>query len=198
MSRGDEIRAQREARRISVKEIADAIGISVVAYRAIESGKTRKSKYIPDVERYLEMAPHHKFVSIAPSDPSRPMPIMATAEDGKGFLIMSDSAIDYLARPQGLNEATDAYGLIVSGDEMAPRYRPGDLLLMHPKLPPRILDGVVLFEDGGSALVIREFVRQTPTEWVVKRWGDAPREETFPRKKWLRCHTVYGVLTRRT
>ncbi|OAI29032.1 hypothetical protein A1351_23450, partial [Methylosinus sp. R-45379] len=194
---GDEIRKAREAKGLSQEALAERIGISQVAIQKIENGSTRKSKFLPEIERELDMAPHHKFVTLAPSDPSKPMPIMATAEDGKGYLIMSNGAIDYMARPPGLGAATDAYGLLVSGYDMFPRYRPGETLMLNPKLPPATEDGVVLFEDGGGKALIREFVRSTPTEWVVRKWGDKPCEERLSRAKWLRCDTVAGVLSRR-
>lgn len=110
---------------------------------------------------------------------------------------MSDGAIDSIARPPELKETADAYGIMVSGYDMAPRYRPGELLIVHPQLPPRTEDGILLFRDGERELLIREFIRSTATQWIVRRYGDKPAEETFLRKDWPRCHAVWGVQSRR-
>src|SRR5258708_3588546 len=69
------------------------------------------------------------------------LPVFGTAQGGQdGALIVSDTAVDWVARPTVLLRVRDGYGMIVSGDSMSPEHKTGSIALLNPHLPPRLGD----------------------------------------------------------
>lgn len=65
------------------------------------------------------------------------LPVFGTAQGGRGALIVTDHAVDWVVRPAPLLRVRDGYGMIVTGDSMSPKLEAGDTALVNPHLPPR-------------------------------------------------------------
>jgi phage repressor protein C with HTH and peptisase S24 domain len=128
------------------------------------------------------------------------LPVYGTAAGSTGdgaFLFSQQDVVDYVRRPAGLVGNKKAYGVYVEGDSMHPAYKQGDLIIADPARPPRPGDGVVIVcaagehaADGQTAFV-KEFVRQTATQLVVKQYNPE-KELTFDR---TRVASVHRILT---
>jgi|RhiMetdeSRZDD1v2_1073273.scaffolds.fasta_scaffold00124_26 transcriptional regulator with XRE-family HTH domain len=199
----------RKERGLSQEELARRIGVRQNTIAAIESGLTKKSKYLPDIARVLEVPLFdldagegaHRTPTIPGADlvGARDLPLYATVEAGEGAVVMSSDPVDEVRRPAPLATVKGAYGVIVSGESMVPALRPGDTALIHPHLPPKVED-ICLFiseKNGEFIATIKEYVGQTKDHWKVKRYKPEEKEFTLRKSEWQTCHVSVGRYSRR-
>lgn len=133
------------------------------------------------------------------------LPIYASVVGGTidDAMTVTSEIIDYVKRPEPLANAKNGYGLYVIGTSMAPVYRPGDLALVHPNLPPTAGDDVILCgatEHGEHYAMIKHLVKATATKWCLRQYNPPPGEQeefTLDKTEWPICHTVVGVYRKR-
>ena len=134
-----------------------------------------------------------------PNHGPRDLPVYAAAEGGQGTVIVTTEAVDWVRRPAPLATAKGGYAILVVGESMVPRYRPGDTLLVNPHIPARREDGVVLYAgevSGDVRATVKEFVRSTEKHWVVRRY--LPETEIkLLKTEWPIIHVVVGAYSRR-
>src|SRR5262245_20181542 len=199
----------RKERGLSQEELARRVGVRQNTIAAIESGLTKKSKYLPDIARVLEVPLFdldagegaHRTPTIPGADlvGARDLPLYATVEAGEGAVVMSSDPVDEVRRPAPLATVKGAYGVIVSGESMVPALRPGDIALIHPHLPPKVED-ICLFiseKNGEFVATIKEYVGQTRDHWKVKRYKPEEMEFTLRKSEWQTCHVSVGRYSRR-
>ena len=121
-------------------------------------------------------------------------PVFGTAQGGRGALIVTDAAVDWVVRPAPLLRVREGYGMIVTGDSMAPAHRSGSTALVNPHLPWRPGD-ICIFrnhaDDGTVMACIKELVRFTDDTWYVKQYNP-PKSFTLKRSDWQICHVTVG------
>lgn len=130
---------------------------------------------------------------------AKDFPIYAAAAGGRGHLIISFDAIEYVKHPAILEGVPGAYGLLVYGDSMSPAYRHGDTALIHPGLGPAADEDVVLYDhppNGDAEAIIKHLVSWTEDEWRLEQYNP-PKEWTELRGDWPTCHRVVGKYGRR-
>lgn len=214
MEAGKRIREAREGRGWSTKDLADAVGVTQPAITKIEGGKTRKSRYIPDIARVLDLDPDQltpvrearieapqKHVE-PPLMGDRDFPVYASAEGGPGEIIRSSEPVDFMPRPSVVAHVKGAYGLLVTGDSMEPEYRNGDTAIVNPHLP--IVGGEVYIffaeKHGEARASIKHLRRATADKWMVSQWNPPTGQErdfALSRKEWRIVHRVLGKYSRR-
>ena len=199
----------RKERGLSQEQLARRIGVRQNTIAAIELGTTKKSKYLPDIARVLEISltdldagdGSRRTPTIPGTDlvGARDLPLYATVEAGEGAVVMSSDPVDEIRRPAPLATVKGAYGVIVSGESMVPALRPGDIVLIHPHLPPKVED-ICLFiseRNGEFVATIKEYVGQTKDHWKVKRYKPEEKEFTLRKSEWQTCHVSVGRYSRR-
>ena len=129
----------------------------------------------------------------------RDFPIYASAEGGRGQMLVSYEPIEYVKRPAPLEGVRGGFGMYVVGDSMEPAYCSGDMLLCHPSRPPSAGDDVfVVFEndDGELEGMVKRLVR-TAGEKVVLRQHNPPQEFEVERSTIRGLHLIVGSYRRR-
>lgn len=198
---------ERERKGWSTAKLAREVGVALNTIQAVERGDTKKSKYLPDIARVLDVplskidpdqAPNGVGSGVIPKDDligRRDLPIYATTEGGEGVLVMSSEPVDLGDRPSSLAHVRDAYGVIVTGESMAPIIRPGDIAVIHPHKQPRREDLCVFRAHRGGEFhsTIKEFVSQTKDLWRVRRYQPEAKEFTLKRTEWQECHVVVAI-----
>jgi len=122
------------------------------------------------------------------------LPVYAAVEGGPGELVISTEPIEYVARPWYLGQVKDGFGVIVVGESMSPAYNPGEMAIVHPKLPPLIGKTHIFSqeaEDGQFRGSIKKLVGQTATEWKVEQYNPA-RTFTLSKAEWPKAVRVVG------
>lgn len=146
---------------------------------------------------------------------ARDLPVYASAQGGADGMIVAYDPIEWIERPAPLGGVPDAFAMYVVNDSMEPRYRQGDLLLIHPQRPVRrgkdVLvicreapgdvepdaeadaDAVFADDPGGEHTAwIKELVRLDPDQVVLRQLNPAG-EFTLPRARVAGLHLVVGV-----
>lgn len=138
------------------EEVAQAAGIKQPTYQALESGKTKKSAFLPEIAKFLDVDLDwlkngtvsnsrknnlDKFESnVAIVDtPLRPIPLLDYVQAGlfhevgyDGLNPLSTSWTTYeSARPECV------FSLKVEGQSMAPEFMPGDEIVVDGSLDPK-------------------------------------------------------------
>jgi len=122
------------------------------------------------------------------------LPVYAAVEGGPGELVISTEPIEYVARPWYLGQVKDGFGVIVVGESMAPAYNPGDMAIVHPKLPALIGKTHIFTQetvDGSFVGTIKKLVGQTPTEWKVEQHNPS-KVFSLDKGLWTKAVRVVG------
>jgi len=210
---GDAVRSAREEARLSQLDLARMAGVSQQLIAAIETGRTRSTKFLPRIALALNKRPgeldadwlpveeQHHAASPA-SLGERDLPVFASAQGGEGQIIVSPDPMEIIPRPSPVAGVREAYAVYITGESMIPEFEPGDLAIVNPHLPP--IAGVTCIfygETGGTAhATIKRLRRQTPDAWHVRQWNPpAGMKEDFTlrRAEWPICHRTVGKHSRR-
>jgi phage repressor protein C with HTH and peptisase S24 domain len=210
---GDALRTAREEARLSQLDLARMAGVSQQLIAAIETGRTRSTKFLPRIALALNRRPgeldpdwlpveEQRTAASPASFGERDLPVYASAEGGEGQIIVSADPMEVIPRPSPVAGVRDAYAVYITGESMIPEFEPGDLAIVNPNLPP--IAGVTCIfygEKGGTArATIKRLRRQTQDAWHVRQWNppEGMKEGfTLRRADWPICHRTVGKHSRR-
>ena len=206
MSIGDEIKAAREARGLSQRALAEAIGCTQPAISDMEKGTTLRSHYLTAAQKFLGIG-EKLTIDAQPLTPFNPpegeifgprdLRLYAAAEGGPGEMVVHTDPIELLPRPWYLGMVSDGYAVLVVGESMVPAFRPGQIAIVNPRLAP-MRGREMLFRqtmrDGTFVGSIKHLVRWTVAEWHVEQFNPAegaPRTFVLDRRVW-EAHRIVG------
>lgn len=112
------------------------------------------------------------------------LPVFGTAVGGTDADFSFNGEVqDYVRRPPGIVSSKNAYALFVQNDSMAPRFEPGEMLIISTLKPPANGDYVVLetkpdATDRPGRGFVKRLKRRTPTKIVLEQFNP-PMELTF-------------------
>lgn len=125
---------------------------------------------------------------------SNDLPVYAAVEGGPGELVISTEPIEFVARPWYLGQVKDGFGVIVTGESMYPAYNPGEMAIVHPKLPALIGKTHIFAqdaEDGQFTATLKKLVGHSSTEWKVEQYNP-PKVFTLSKALWPKAVRVVG------
>ncbi len=218
------VKTRREELGWSQGKLAQIVSTSQATIDKIENGRSTRSKFLPQIYHALGL-PLEGIVSsesvvdgfqrlTAIASHSRPadeivgkpdLPILSSIPGGSfgDTVIVSREHIDYVLRPEPLAKAKNGYGLYVVGNTMEPVYRHGDLALIHPNIPPRPGDEVLVCsvdKNNEFKALLKLLVGVTDEEWRLKQYNPPLGEKaefSLNRQEWPICHLVVGNYRRR-
>jgi len=204
----EKIRELREARGLSQSELARRVGVTPQAIQQLEDGKVRDPRYIVALAEILGVPPAalgRDRAAAAAGDRYRirheplgrkDLPVYASAQGGPdGSMVFIYDPIEWRERPSILENVPDAFAMYVVNDSMEPRYRQGDLLLVHPRRPVRPGNDVLcvrVSENREHLAMIKQLVRMNAKEIVLLQFN--PRKEIIvSRRDLASLHRVLGA-----
>ncbi|MGP1395385.1 MAG: S24 family peptidase [Inquilinaceae bacterium] len=126
---------------------------------------------------------------------SRDLPVYSSAEGGPGgAMILGNEPIEWVKRPEPLFTVRDGFGVYVVGESMEPAYYQGDVVLIHPSIPPQRDRDVVLLQDrgdGGRHALVKRLLRWNEGKWFVRQFNP-PRDYDLARRQWQTVHRIVG------
>lgn len=202
------IRQLREALGLSQSELARRIGVTPQAIQQLEDGKVRDPRYILALADALGVPPAALGKAGAVRPPRegyriqqeplgrKDLPVYASAQGGPdGSMVFSYDPIEWRERPSILENVPDAFAMYVVNDSMEPRYRQGDLLLVHPRRPVRPGNDVLcvrVSENREHLAMIKQLVRMNAREIVLLQFN--PKKEIVVKRRDLASlHRVLGA-----
>lgn len=192
--------------------LAEAMGIDATGVsRMLKGLRQLKANEVQKVREYFAKASKSDITSnlksdegmgplisaplIKPTDWPRDLPVYGVAVAGsEGGIEFNGQVTDYLRRPPRLQAVIGAYAVYVHGDSMSPWRKNGDAVYVHPGLPCRVGDYVVVQirpERAGDApnAYIKELARRTERELRLRQFNP-PKEITIPVAKVLSIHRI--------
>lgn len=205
MASGDEIKAARVARGLSQRALGEAVGCSQPAIKAIEDGTALESRYEEKVRKFLGLRPKIAFDAneVMPLSPPqgeifgpRDLKLFAAAEGGPGEMVVCNDPIEFLPRPWYLG-TVEGYAVLVVGESMIPSFRPGQIAIVNPRLPPMKGRDMLFRREAGNGefvAMIKHLVRWTTQEWCVEQFNPQDGQDrlfAIDRRQWT-AHRIVG------
>jgi transcriptional regulator with XRE-family HTH domain len=174
---GCRVRHYREQLGLSQDELAARVGAAQQTIQSLETGKIRKSTFLPPIAKELGVeldrllygseAPSASGASPLPMAQSRRVPLFSTRDSGAVLAYLADPQLPslcgkWLAMDDSQPFAESglrvfALKLLVSDEAFQPEFRPGDQLLVDPDAPVQPGDPVIVFKPGAERLNLRKF-----------------------------------------
>jgi transcriptional regulator with XRE-family HTH domain len=204
------IRAARLARGWSQEFLARQVGVSQPAIVNIERGSTVRSKFLSRIAKVLELnltdldsglaqlvIPESRALRVEVNFPIHP-----SIEHGDGEIMVQASPRDYFPRPGPLAHVKGGYGVYVTGTNMEPEFRPGEIALANPHLPVTGANTYIFYSEreGAGRATIKVLRRESEDRWFVTQHNPPPgasTELTLSRKDWPWAHRLIGKYARR-
>lgn len=113
-----------------------------------------------------------------------------------GWNLWNGETIQVINRPDNLVGVSGAYGVLISGESMVPRYDPGMIVHVHPWRRPQSGDCVVVqrrppHEGDAPLAVLKRLVRETGTKLVLEQLNP-PKQFEVLLKDVVSFHLVVG------
>lgn len=123
----------------------------------------------------------------------RDLPVRGRAQGGPdGAVMLDNEPIDWTYRPPELLGTRDAFAMFVTGSSMGDVLPEGATIFIHPNLPARPNDLVVVEKRDHEAL-IKRLVRRT-AEQITLRQYDPAKDFDLPRDSVRALYRVIGAL----
>jgi transcriptional regulator with XRE-family HTH domain len=210
----ENIKVRRSALSLTQSELAKSAGVSQQLIDALEKGKIRTTKFIPEIALALGcgvkeldsrygMSAVSALKSAYESKHDRELPVLGATDDipFATYIVIPDEPVDYLECPAPLSKVRGAYAVIVPNQVMTPEFGPGDLALVNPHLPPMAGTTCIFYceSESGKIAKMRRITGFTANEWHVTQWNpplNSPPELTLDRNQWRKCHPIVGRFNR--
>lgn len=206
---GQTVRRWRRSAGLTQPQLAARLGVSQQAVQQLETGAIRSPRYLLRLAevmgadaRALAEGRYQPASAEAPAPAETPpilgrrdLPVFASAQAGPEGMVLTYDPIEWIERPAPLATVRDAFAMYVVNDSMEPRYRQGDLLLIHPQRPVRPgRDVLVVFaaEDGEQRAWVKELV-SLDSERLRLRQLNPAQDLEIPRERIRNLHLVVGV-----
>ena len=155
--------------------LAKAMGVDPSAVTRILKGDRKiRLDEVPKIEAFLRGEPPTPLNEAVKAPGEFPeateqggsLPILASAQNGlAGGIVLSRTTIERRAMPEPLKGVEGGFGFYMIGNSMDPRFKHGELILVHPAKPAAPGDYVVVTlnpdEAGQSRTLVKELVAQT-------------------------------------
>lgn len=210
---GQAVRRWRRSAGLSQPQLAARLGVSQQALQQLEAGLTRNPRYLLRLAEVMGADPaalaegHYRprsgGATVATGSGTaaallgaRDLPVYASAQAGPEGMTLVYEPIEWIERPAPLATVRDAFAMYVVNDSMEPRYRQGDLLLIHPQRPVRPGRDVLVVLRAEAVGEPRAAVKQLlglDAERLRLRQLNPPKELEIPRAEVAGLHLVVGV-----
>lgn len=127
------------------------------------------------------------------------LPVYASAMGGSGEMIINYEPIEYVKRPPLLENVPGGFAMFVVGDSMRPRFRPGELLLIHPKRIASAGDEVLIVKVNGRTgeheAMVKELISYSGDVYRLRQHN--PNQEfEIPASEVQGCYLILGLYTK--
>lgn len=218
MTLGEKIRAARKAKRWSLQQVADQLGVTLAAVSQWETGASKPSgKSRAKLSQILNLSasdllevyaeiPTLKVQHIPPAlSPVEfegdPVPVYWHTVGEDGVLHIERRPIGMIPRMDYLRYSRFAFGIECYGDQMAPVFERRDIVIVNPDRPVVPGDDVVLVRNfnpkdvGPFEGILRRLLGETATHWVVRQYNP-PKDYKLAKSDWPKALHVGGKKSR--
>jgi transcriptional regulator with XRE-family HTH domain len=127
------------------------------------------------------------------------LPVFATANGGKGALVLVSEPYTHIARPQNLLGIKEGYGVLIKGNSMAREYNENDVAFVDPIRHAKKDDACVFQGQApdGTVTAIIKYLDRSPeaSETLFYVYQTNPLKKfTLKKAEWQTCHVLVGKI----
>lgn len=217
MDLGENIRRLRKEANLTQGALSLKAGVPQSLISELENGKRKSTTFLPELAQALgvpirELDPRFEAVSQDGALNYRPppqfigqrdLPVYSAAEGGPGEMVVSTDPVEIVPRPWFMNEVKDGYAVLITGESMVPAYRPGEMAIVNPRLPPtRNQDTIFVAkseERGEFRATIKHLLRWSTKDWLVEQYNPPEgqlKEFALDKRVWGEALRVVGKYNR--
>jgi phage repressor protein C with HTH and peptisase S24 domain len=185
-------RLERAERRLTLDwmiKLAGPLGVNVGDLTRAPSGGTP-----------LDESPQAGRLSITAPDlqSSKDLAVYASAQGGPTGMLVTPEPIEWITRPPPLVGVTRGFAVYVVNDSMDPAYCHGDMAYVHPGVPPRRGDDVLIYQiiNGEWAAMIKKLIGWNEKSWKVRQYNPS-KDFSLSRQDWPHLNVIVGRQNRR-
>lgn len=210
-SLGNKIRAKRKEQKLTQQAVATALGISRVSVTQWELNETS-----PTVENLTALAkllkqpldyfssnkiensnwvePNARIVGEVDFSHASRIPVYGQAVGGVDgeFVLNGNNLFDVVCPPQ-LQGVKNAYGVVVSGDSMSPRYFDGEVVYVNPlrrlKKGDFVVAQIMIDENSPPHAFVKRFCKHNAEQLVLEQFNP-PKELKFAHERVVSVHFI--------
>ena len=215
---GEQIRAARTEKRLSLKQLAEKLGVTVAAISQWETGAASPSnKNRAKLSAILNISAQ-EMLGVYVEHPAtlvkdvasiiRPMDFTGDAVPVYAHRVGEDGVLHIEKRPVGLIPRADylrfsqyAFGVEVMNDAMSPAFERRDIVIINPDRAVIPGDDVLVVrgfnatDDAAFEAVVCRLVAETASHWNVRQFHPA-RDFKLAKSDWPRALHVAGKQSR--
>lgn len=128
------------------------------------------------------------------------LPVYATANGGRGALVLSNEPYTFIARPHNLLGIKESYGVLVKGTSMAREYNENDIAYVDPHRHAKKGDPCVFQSQNpdGTMTAIIKYLERSPdaseTVYYVSQ-TNPPKKFSLKKADWQSCSVLVGKVS---
>lgn len=119
------------------------------------------------------------------------IPVFGTSHAVDTHFTLTDTPVDYIPRPHPVNLEKDAFGLIIGNNIMAPLFRTGDIIIIHPRKIAREQD-ICLFsgyQNRSVLYTIGELIHEETLSWSIRQY-ESQQILSLQKQHWKQCNVI--------
>lgn len=125
------------------------------------------------------------------------LPVYAAVEGGPGEIAWGSEPLETIPRPWYVENSPHAIAIVVTGESMMPVIRPGQMVVVDPRLPPIPTEPAIFISErhGEFKATLKELRRSTATDWVVYQYNPPEGQDhefKLPKAEWPKAQRVVG------
>lgn len=193
------IRVFRQKKQWTLQQLAEACGTTRSQIDKLEKGQRRLTvEWMVRLAKPLGCDPRDLPAGLFESHAGQgeiaaDLPILGTLfSQGRKSIQLTREPIDRTPRPSFLMHTRDAYAFFMVAEDMAPMYRPRQLLFVNPHKPPMGGCGVVVLGTDGH-ITVADYVRQDDGGVRVKTYAPKMKERVIPFAGIAAIHAIVGA-----
>lgn len=210
----------RNAKGLTQQGLGELAGTTKQTIHKLEKGTTGLTlDWMYRLAPHLGVEPHELVPSVLKANPTKKEPITpsallpfgatplnnvkkdlpvlgrpAGAKEGVIMITVEKEPVDWALRPPQLDGVRDAFAILQNGDSMDPKYCNGDTLWIHPAMPIRPGNGILIIKNNDEA-VVKVLVRRTEATLTVRHLYPTKEEFDIPRTEIREVYKVIGCLS---
>lgn len=185
------------------------IAQAITQFEKAIKGKYNSSKYLDYIQESLfQLGNLTSPTEVAANEFDNPATAMSSfrhflvhptvVAGAAGEIFMGVEKLKFVEAPHNLIDVPGAFGFVISGTSMEPKYSPKDVLWVDPRKPPRPGRFVLvcpLDPVSNRTRFVRLLVRDGTTKWTLKQFSPE-LEHDLDKAEWPTCQVVVGSTDR--
>lgn len=185
------LKSKREQMGLTQVELAEKINVTQQAIQKVETGETKKPRFLYDAAKALEcdlswLLSGKADINVSPTVlASNKVPLISFVQAGlwhESCELRDSTGFDYILTSLDLSD--NSFALTITGRSMMPLFNEGDVIIVDPNIKP-IAGDFVVAENGESEATFKKYRELGIDEQGRVQFELVPLNDDFPKQSTL-------------